>query len=858
MESNSSCEDLDELLEEFEKVDEKKPHFLDYDGVTTPPLEFEENPTGTKKKKHFLDENPIPPPNMMMERRERKNSCELNRSCVSSGRLVDSGQSNNARNTATWPSDKPIETVNVTISDDHSITLGPKVECVYSLLSMVGSNDRTEMANKFYELSKTPEKCANLRRSGCIPLLVPIIYSDADESARRKASKALHNVVNCQPSDKTGRREAKVLRLIENINDYCDRMKILKGDMEGATAAEVDGHPLEELQSLMKMSYDEEHRYAMCQLGALQTIAQLVYVDHLVHGMKSGNSKCTSLRRYAGMALTNLTFGDGNNKALLCTNKDFMKALVAQLNSEADDLLQVTASVIRNLAWRADNVIKATLQEIGTVTALTDAAMRNKNENTLKAILSALWNLSAHSRINKVEICSVDNALDFLVSMLVFDSPSKKLTIIENAGGILRNISSHIAVREDYRLILRKRDCLGILLQQLKSESLTIVSNACGTLWNLSARCAEDQKYLWDNGAIPMLRSLIHSKHKMISNGSSAALKNLLNYKPPDGGFMSMDSVGKAMGLRELPSLNVRKQRALEQELEERGLAETYDNMDASTPQRDDTSEDSRSEQINMRMITSRAKTIEGIKTIAFSTDTVKTIPDSDTKISKIPPNLKGETITKYQEIDSDQITNYSLLYAENDPKSDSTAKRFGHLTYQTEVLPTTEEDSVKCYETEGTPYVISNAASITDLRLAKPEAIIEEHKKLRPRPMRTISGSGLQTPERPVKYCEEGTPGMFSRADSLSSLDELPNAEFNPREQTKNPDIREKISLTPPLNDKQLDDQVLDDGAAAKHVQISAQQTPLMFSRHSSLESLASMEPIMEDEQSSVVSDFR
>ena len=35
--------------------------------------------------------------------------------------------------------------------------------------------------------------------------------------------------------------------------------------------------------------------------------------------------------------------------------------------------------------------------------------------------------------------------------MLSYKAPSKTLAIVENAGGILRNISSRIAVREDYR-----------------------------------------------------------------------------------------------------------------------------------------------------------------------------------------------------------------------------------------------------------------------------------------------------------------------------------------------------------------------------------------------------------------------
>lgn len=131
------------------------------------------------------------------------------------------------------------------------------------------------------------------------------------------------------------------------------------------------------------------------------------------------------------------------------------------------------------------------------------------------------------------------------------------------------------------RTILREHNCLQVLLQQLKSPSLTIVSNACGTLWNLSARCAEDQRALWDMGAVSMLRSLVHSKHKMISMGSSAALKNLLSAKP-NNNFPPLDSTAKGLGLPALPSLYVRKQRALEQELDQT-LSETCDNIEPST-----------------------------------------------------------------------------------------------------------------------------------------------------------------------------------------------------------------------------------------------------------------------------------
>ena len=297
-------------------------------------------------------------------------------------------------------------------------------------------------------------------------------------------------------------------------------------------------------------------------------------MDHDVNGNTTEQYNIT-MRRYACMALTNLTFGDGTNKALLCSMKSCMRALVAQLHSPNEDLRQVAASVLRNLSWRADLASKKTLREVGAVTALMCASMEVKKESTLKSILSALWNLSAHCSENKADICAVDGSLAFLVSTLTYKSPSKTLAIIENGGGILRNISSHIAVREDYRKILRQHGCLQILLKHLRSPSLTIVSNACGTLWNLSARCPEDQKALWEMGAVSMLRNLVHSKHKMISMGSAAALKNLLAAKPAMVN-LDLDRHTKS----NMPSLHVRKQRALEAELDQ-NLAETCDNVES-------------------------------------------------------------------------------------------------------------------------------------------------------------------------------------------------------------------------------------------------------------------------------------
>ena len=110
-------------------------------------------------------------------------------------------------------------------------------------------------------------------------------------------------------------------------------------------------------------------------------------------------------------------------------------------------------SLLRNLSWKADEKSKEILQEIGSVKLLLKVAMESKRESTLKSALSALWNLSSHSVDNKIEICTTDGVLEFLVTLLNYKSQSKTLTVLENAGGVFRNISSHLSSREDYRQV---------------------------------------------------------------------------------------------------------------------------------------------------------------------------------------------------------------------------------------------------------------------------------------------------------------------------------------------------------------------------------------------------------------------
>ena len=72
--------------------------------------------------------------------------------------------------------------------------------------------------------------------TGCLPLLIQLLHgSDKDSGllgntrgskcARARAAAALHNIVHSHPDDKRGRREARVLRLLEQIRAHCDQLR---------------------------------------------------------------------------------------------------------------------------------------------------------------------------------------------------------------------------------------------------------------------------------------------------------------------------------------------------------------------------------------------------------------------------------------------------------------------------------------------------------------------------------------------------------------------------------------------------------------------------------------------------------
>ncbi|KAJ8791230.1 hypothetical protein J1605_020670 [Eschrichtius robustus] len=388
--------------------------------------------------------------------------------------------------------------------------LGTKVEMVYSLLSMLGTHDKDDMSRTLLAMSSSQDSCISMRQSGCLPLLIQLLHGNDKDSvllgnsrgskeARARASAALHNIIHSQPDDKRGRREIRVLHLLEQIRAYCETC----WEWQEAHEQGMDQDKNPSRKATRGISSQE---LGQGLSGGLQAIAELLQVDCEMYGLTTDHYSIT-LRRYAGMALTNLTFGDVANKATLCSMKGCMRALVAQLKSESEDLQQ---------------------------------------ESTLKSVLSALWNLSAHCTENKADICAVDGALAFLVGTLTYRSQTNTLAIIESGEDLLDSVSTQVST---------------------------------GLLESRHARNPKDQEALWDMGAVSMLKNLIHSKHKMIAMGSAAALRNLMANRPAKYKDANIMSPGSS-----LPSLHVRKQKALEAELDAQHLSETFDNIDNLSP----------------------------------------------------------------------------------------------------------------------------------------------------------------------------------------------------------------------------------------------------------------------------------
>ncbi|XP_076652002.1 uncharacterized protein LOC143358611 [Halictus rubicundus] len=278
--------------------------------------------------------------------------------------------------------------------------------------------------------------------------------------------------------------------------------------------------------------------------------------------------------------------------------------------------------------------------------------------------------------------------------------------------------------------------------------------------------------------------------------------------------------------------------------------------------------------------------------------------------------NSKVDLFGDYAETDLDQPTDYSLRYAEDDTDDDE--------KQNPEYFPgSVQEDTVKTYCTEGTPYEtpfnFSTATSMSDLRLEDSKEPVDSQKKLNKKVL-DHDGKELSfehnlslncnenqshldekelevseasrtrkpnlSPEKLHDYYPAGTSNGFSRANSPSSLSSATTQRDNATgviPKANNNDSSDKIDdrsertehngATATANELRISNEsdsptegksnsrVVD--KEGKMVTFSrqdfyAEQTPLMFSRCSSLGSLSGFEQhSIHDDRSSIISDF-
>ena len=435
--------------------------------------------------------------------------------------------------------------------------------------SKTGKENDKDAANLLLALSRTAETVEVMHQSACLNMLIQIIHNVEHKDDREhhdvrlRATETLRNIVESKSETRQGKHDLCVLSVLEKIRCHCDELfSFISGHPTGQRISQEDFDSLQAscdavlgpIRKLYKYSNDKEkYRGSIISLGGLQAAAEVLIVNYRLlavqkkaNGARHGEKKICHSSKIVTVIISiliNLTCGDVNNKSTLCACQDFLKALVYHVNLQNESIIASAAQVLRNLSWRATPDIKDALLYYDASVALMGAVDYCSEEATIQYITSALWNMSAHSLQSRERISSATNGIRQLVNLLSYNSPSGTTSVVENVGGILKNLS--VVIKDErYRKRFREAGGLEKLAKHLKSKNKTVLANATGILWNLSAHHYEDQKILWDLGCIPLLDIHRTSEHKSIRENARGALRNLLAFGQNNGWCSRSDVMG--------------------------------------------------------------------------------------------------------------------------------------------------------------------------------------------------------------------------------------------------------------------------------------------------------------------------
>ncbi|KAH7644527.1 apc-like protein [Dermatophagoides farinae] len=475
---------------------------------------------------------------------------------------------------------------------------------------------------------------------------------------------------------------------------------------------------------------------------------------------------------------------------LSLSNEDLIEAIAKVIQNLSWDTNYISMQTMRDLKTvthltttmlnvKKESTIKCLLSALGNLTA---SSPQNKADfcrvNGALEFLIKSMKLSADSNGNvnddktMINKSSVDNG-NRKQSKNGDENKNCKISIsvVEASGRILRNISSYLAMEERYRQILRKHNVIVMLLNHLESSSLDIVSNACVTLSNLSVftlqteESSNDQILMIESNAITKLAKLFYSKHRTIRIGAMATYKHLVTsqaylihstFNNVDGGGngpnhnQQQHHHNKLSTSLSISSFPMRKIKAIKNEISNLSSNNHHHHVDDD----DDELPVDLSKSFNFGSTTTtktrfpRSTSHDSIRNNQLNGQTIimtKSTPDSflptyhhhhHHSINKSNGSFTTKSLCNVNRKCQSPSTTTSRISCDNNHFiiSDGISSDYDIYSGDVKSGKTTSEsvaeDSVKIYETEGTPLAFSLAPSLSDLHEIDLKSIYEDERE--------------------------------------------------------------------------------------------------------------------------------
>ena len=421
---------------------------------------------------------------------------------------------------------------------------------LFSLITSKYQPDEQKM-NIMEQLATSQFACQEMKRSGCINLLLEIIYNwDREEdfshlAIRERAYIMLVHLVNAENDPRQRECEENILSDLEIIMDYvCDMLKVLHHLKVGREIGIYFDKRMffHHLNNLSVKSCTKAYQPILFSLGVLQALMEVLVISCKLakHFNVHPCSYISSLLPAPAVITLILQVlvslighaKDAKIKTNLCQAPNFLHSIAYFIQNGSEEVIHFAAQVIQHISLQPALEVKAALFEHEIAMVLCCVLGTVCKATTLDSIIRALRNLSDHSSKMKQSICVSPTALSLLVGLLNYHSQSPlRWQIVVNAGKVLSNLAVVISQDSFLRAKIRNAGCyqnLGEHLELEMEQYTEIIKNACRILFHLSTSNNIHDHIAMLRSKIPLkLKSLATARHQMIADLAGDTLKNL-------------------------------------------------------------------------------------------------------------------------------------------------------------------------------------------------------------------------------------------------------------------------------------------------------------------------------------------